>query len=91
MDAVRPRADVGSRSRRPCPPLPSGEGIGLSIVKRLCKVLDAPIELEAEPGHGMGAETVRIGAQVLVSKDSAEATGQVVCGGKTVFSRRWTP
>ena len=29
-----------------------GEGIGLSIVKRLCDLLDANIELETEPGKG---------------------------------------
>jgi signal transduction histidine kinase len=32
--------------------LPSGEGIGLSIVKRLCEVLRATIELETAPGAG---------------------------------------
>jgi signal transduction histidine kinase len=30
----------------------SGEGIGLSIVKRLCELLDASIELESKPGIG---------------------------------------
>lgn len=29
-----------------------GEGIGLSIVKRLCELLDARLELESAPGHG---------------------------------------
>jgi signal transduction histidine kinase len=37
--------------------LPSGEGIGLSIVKRLCEVLSATLELETAPGHGT---TIRI-------------------------------
>jgi signal transduction histidine kinase len=37
--------------------LPSGEGIGLSIVKRLCEVLGATLELETAPGHGT---TIRI-------------------------------
>jgi signal transduction histidine kinase len=30
----------------------SGEGIGLSIVKRLCELLDASLELETSPGEG---------------------------------------
>jgi signal transduction histidine kinase len=29
-----------------------GEGVGLSIVKRLCDLLDASLELETEPGRG---------------------------------------
>jgi len=29
-----------------------GEGIGLSIVKRLCELLDASIEMESTPGEG---------------------------------------
>lgn len=37
--------------------LPSGEGIGLSIVKRLCEVLGATLELDTAPGHGT---TIRI-------------------------------
>ena len=37
--------------------LPSGEGIGLSIVKRLCELLGATLELETTPGHGT---TIRI-------------------------------
>lgn len=32
--------------------VPSGEGIGLSIVKRLCEMLDASIELESAEGEG---------------------------------------
>lgn len=30
----------------------SGEGVGLSIVKRLCELLDASLELETRPGEG---------------------------------------
>lgn len=29
-----------------------GEGVGLSIVKRLCELLDAGLELATQPGHG---------------------------------------
>jgi signal transduction histidine kinase len=36
---------------RPSPEL-AGEGIGLSIVKRLCELLDAALELETAPGAG---------------------------------------
>lgn len=53
-------ADVGAD---PPPTLPSeaprafappvaGEGIGLSIVKRLCELLDASLELQTDPGTG---------------------------------------
>ena len=31
---------------------PPGEGIGLSIVKKLCELLDASLELETERGKG---------------------------------------
>lgn len=33
-------------------PAPVGEGIGLSIVKRLCEMLDASLELESSEGEG---------------------------------------
>jgi signal transduction histidine kinase len=32
--------------------MPAGEGIGLSIVKRLCEMLDASLELESSAGEG---------------------------------------
>ena len=45
-------ADSQSASRHTDPATPSGEGIGLSIVKRLCEVLDATMEVETAPGRG---------------------------------------
>ncbi len=56
--AAPPRARTlssASDSRSAAPPC--GEGIGLSIVKRLCEVLHATIELETAPGRGT---TIRI-------------------------------
>ena len=41
-----PRSMPGNKS------VASGEGIGLSIVKRLCELLGAAIELQSRPGHG---------------------------------------
>jgi Histidine kinase-, DNA gyrase B-, and HSP90-like ATPase len=38
-------------AQRPPDPEP-GEGIGLSIVKRLCELLDASLELQTERGKG---------------------------------------
>jgi signal transduction histidine kinase len=37
---------------RPRSGRPVGEGVGLSIVKRLCELLDASIELQTQPGKG---------------------------------------
>jgi signal transduction histidine kinase len=39
-------------SRSPEPSLDHGGGVGLSIVKRLCELLDASIELQTAPGEG---------------------------------------
>jgi two-component sensor histidine kinase len=41
-----------SQSGQRCRQLPAGEGIGLSIVKRLCELLDASLELETSEGSG---------------------------------------
>lgn len=49
-DPVEPPPTVDPAAA-PLPPGP-GEGIGLAIVKRLCELLDATLELHTEPGHG---------------------------------------
>jgi signal transduction histidine kinase len=49
---VEPAPMLDSRSSQLPSPTPSGEGIGLSIVKRLCELLDAGLELVTEPGKG---------------------------------------
>jgi signal transduction histidine kinase len=49
--------------------MPSGEGIGLSIVKRLCEMLDASLELESSEGEGT---TFRI----IFPRRYPESTGQ---------------
>ncbi len=43
---------LASQSGHVSPEMLAGEGIGLSIVKRLCELLDAAIELETAPGSG---------------------------------------
>jgi signal transduction histidine kinase len=47
---------VGDSDRRPIHQ-EHGEGIGLSIVKRLCELLDASVEIESPPG---GGTTIRV-------------------------------
>ncbi len=41
-----------SQTSRSAKPVSAGEGIGLSIVKRLCEMLDASLELESSDGEG---------------------------------------
>lgn len=43
---------LASQSAAPSAQEAGGEGIGLAIVKRLCELLDASIELHTEPGQG---------------------------------------
>jgi signal transduction histidine kinase len=63
VDAHAERNDEATAHVDPAPTLrsqshsldavhPAGEGIGLSIVKRLCALLDASLELETSPGTG---------------------------------------
>lgn len=47
-DAPTMPTQSGGRSARQSP----GEGVGLSIVKRLCELLDATLELETDTGDG---------------------------------------
>ena len=43
---------LASQSAQRSTSQPPGEGIGLAIVKRLCELLDASVELHTEPGKG---------------------------------------
>ena len=47
-----PAPTLGSQSDPDTPHESAGEGIGLSIVKRLCELLDASLEMETAPGAG---------------------------------------
>jgi signal transduction histidine kinase len=47
-----PALSASSRSDRRPVHQQQGEGIGLSIVKRLCELLDASVELESRPNEG---------------------------------------
>jgi hypothetical protein len=50
--SASPAPTLDSQSARGSARLPAGEGIGLSIVKRLCELLDASIELQSDAGQG---------------------------------------
>jgi signal transduction histidine kinase len=49
---LEPAIAPGQATARPVAVTEHGEGIGLSIVKRLCELLGAGIELESEPEQG---------------------------------------
>jgi signal transduction histidine kinase len=49
---AQPAPTLSSQSIRRPPNQEPGEGIGLSIVKRICELLNASLELETEPGKG---------------------------------------
>jgi len=51
-EAVPPSPVLPSQSAHRPPQALSGEGIGLSIVKRLCELLDASLEVDTAPGAG---------------------------------------
>jgi hypothetical protein len=53
-----------------------GEGIGLSIVKRLCELLDAALEIESSPGRG----TV---FRVIFAPQAGSGCGRPVVDGLT--------
>jgi signal transduction histidine kinase len=49
---IAPAATLPSASEAPPQSQQPGEGVGLSIVKRLCELLDAGLELATKPGQG---------------------------------------
>jgi signal transduction histidine kinase len=49
---IAPAATLPSASEALPPSQQPGEGVGLSIVKRLCELLDAGLELATKPGQG---------------------------------------
>jgi len=51
-EGLEPAATLTSRTPNQHSRDLGGEGIGLSIVKRLCELLDASLELETSPGAG---------------------------------------
>ena len=49
---IAPAKTVASQTSAPSASQQPGEGVGLSIVKRLCELLDAGLELATSPGQG---------------------------------------
>jgi hypothetical protein len=47
-----PAPTMRSQSENRARTTATGEGVGLSIVKRLCELLDASLELQTKPGKG---------------------------------------
>lgn len=52
VPAEEPISDAPGPPRKPNAIRPNGEGVGLHIVKRLCELLEASIDIETGPGKG---------------------------------------
>lgn len=50
--ALKPPAALSTQTTSHPKSQSPGEGIGLSIVKKLCELLDASLEFESQPGEG---------------------------------------
>jgi signal transduction histidine kinase len=70
-DVTTESSPAGSTDSRPINQ-ERGEGVGLSIVKRLCELLDATVEMESSPGEGT---TVRILLPRAYGAEAATPTG----------------
>jgi signal transduction histidine kinase len=69
---IAPAATLPSASEELPPRQQAGEGVGLSIVKRLCELLDAGLELATKPGHGSTFRVIlprRYGARPATTND----------------------
>ena len=92
---VDPAPTLRSQSHSRDTAHPAGEGIGLSIVKRLCELLDASLELETSPCTGTTLRVVfpRAYALPTVFRCGARALGKEPPkgfreSGRTAFGTR---